>query len=1123
MGPSVKRKSMYRALLILLLVGCDDSAPARDTVDGGDDGGVQAADAAPPPGQIAADDATPPRPDGGDEACAPRGRIDPRPGLAGLVPRRRLFAGGPPGPAALWVGDVDGDPDGTEELVVVRGGRVEAYGADASLWWRSGVLGAITLAGVEDLDGDGRREVVAVSVRDVSVLDALTGTLLWSLPDPLFGDDGPLSLVRRALLVDTDADGLRDLYVADGGCSQDGRGHGVVVRFGAGVGLARPSTVVAGPRAGGRCATWHTVSEVDGRLALLITDGQGLNAFDLRTGERTLCGDLPGTPAGGRLPHRAFGPDRLVFDGGRVMRVAATDGPTERCDTARVLTDIWDIDLGGTVQIAGTMVGDLNEDRQPDVLTSYFDGAAWRVVGLSGVDGARLLEIRDVRLVGHFPDGRLLVRRGDPERPPRRGRLEILADGEVVYGEDDGRSMARAPAATDADRTREFAQPLRVGDRLVVAVGDADSEHAVLLGSDGAVSALGGASPGAVVPAAEGVVVAARGGEIVGFGPPARPLQVPTGAPSFALGPGPTLLAWSPSGVLYALDPQLGETRWWSEPGQSLRPNAPPLVHRDVVVVRDTRLGPHTWTGLDVATGELRWRYDMEPSGPPVRDPVLLDGVAVFHGVAGADEIPAEDRRCAAHVRNADDLVAPDPACPERALYVRTFIGLDAQTGACRWQNLMRSNTACGSPSNQVPSVAGGALYVTESNAVRRLDPATGEIVATLDNGRHAGGSPRGGGWIRATGGDPPLVRVGGNGPPEGLTADLGLAWRASEPEQRLQAWVVRDAAATGTTLWTAPARGLPLHRYALATGALRGALDGVGDQVSVQRVRDGGRFPVLAVTDDARLFALDGDGEVMWSRRFPAAVGQASVVDVDADAADELVVATHDGELVVLDQVALAAPEQAWALPCPVTARCRPDTEVATSPRTDALCAEFVPVPGAEGYEARLVGGFDGVVRDWVAVQGTTVTFRDLRLVPGAIYRVHVRAVRGAERSPTTSTNGVRIVNDRPPEVTVTPRSPRFDVRGEPLVVVVDAADDDLLAGWQLAVLDDDGDVVRTLARAALAHPTFTARRDWDGRRDDGARVVPGAYRLRARFTDRARNETTAMAEVAVCEGPCP
>ena len=1162
-------KTLLPAAILILSAGCDDSVTSLDDAGVCDtDGGCERAlDASPPPGRTFIPDAAPPDGPPPVISCDAAPRTDPPPGLSGLVAQVRLAAGGPPGAGRLLATNVDGDADETIELVVVRGGRVEAYASGGANWWRTDVLAATELAGVADLDGDGRREVVGYSDRDAFVLDGLTGRVLWRLPEALFGPGTPtLALVTRVLLADVTGDGLPELYVADGGCAQGGQGYGAVVTFAGGVEAAVVLPPVLGPRRNGRCARWHSFADVDGDGApeVLVTDGQGINGFDARTGARKYCGELPDAPPDGRLPHVVTDDGLLVFDRTRVMWVELRDGTTALCDTGPVLAERWVTDLGGPVAPGGSGVAHIDDDGVADVVTSYWDGAAWRTVMLSGADGGLVDEIADARLLGVLParaggEPRLLLRRGDGELPTTFGRIELREGADTLWTRDEVDAVTPTPTAAATRRTRELTEPVVVGEAIVLVAATAGRASRLLLvdpTGDERARALGG-RVGVVTGVPDGLVVGLADGTIAHLDGELRLLngarddvpaaRAPSGAPTFAVatdGDGPLVVALTAPGVLVAFDTlRGGAERWRVDVGGSRRAGAPPLVQAregrsSVVVVRDARIGPTTWAGLDAETGAVVWRHTGVEGVDTPKDPILAGGLVIRFDVGRPDERPPPDPRCPADVTNADDLAGPDPECPDLPVLVRVVTAIDAATGECRWRSLVRSNTACGGPGNQGASVADGVLYVTESDSVRRFDLETGEIVATGVAGVHDTGFRRGGGWIRATGGDPPLLRAGGNGPLEALDADLTLAWRAPGPEQRAQAWIQRDAVALGDGVWTAPAVGLPLHRYALADGALTGTLpllDGArtdDDAVTadvrwIQRVEDDGSPVLLVGADDAWIYAVRTDGALPWTRAFAAAVGQTSVVDADADGVDELVVALADGEIVVHDRAGIAAPPAVWDLPCPPQARCEPADDIDETGQTDALCAELVPVDGADGYEARVVAEFDAVVRDWVDHgPATTLRVSGLRLVPGLTYRVQVRAWRAVEgrleRSAVTSTDGVRVVNDSAPEVEVTVTGGPVEPGGEPLVVRVDARDDDLLAGWVLEVTDLDDARVRGLANGALAHASFAARREWDGLDDTGRALPAGTYRVRARFTDRARNEGTAAVEVAVCAAPC-
>ena len=167
------------------------------------------------------------------------------------------------------------------------------------------------------MNGDGRLEVLVMTLRSAVLLDALT--VLVETANDAFGTEVPVRL-SQLMLADFNGDQITDLYVADGGCNDEGSGRGAAFSFANGLEGVRMN-VIGGPRVNGRCGRWQSTADLtgDGLRELVITDGRGLNGFDPRTGERVVCGTLR-KPPNGPLPHLqtadsvfvVFLPDRIV-------------------------------------------------------------------------------------------------------------------------------------------------------------------------------------------------------------------------------------------------------------------------------------------------------------------------------------------------------------------------------------------------------------------------------------------------------------------------------------------------------------------------------------------------------------------------------------------------------------------------------------------------------------------------------------------------------------------------------------------------------------------------------------------------------------------------------------------
>lgn len=1185
----------YTALLVTLaLVGCDGGSSFHGELpegrDAGRDGGLPPDADAPPDAAAPLDarpdvlpdaapdarpDSTPPNdaaPDALPDAAPCPPFVAPGPagdGLPDLRLRSALILGAPPGDVALWAGDLDGDP-AMPEVAVIRGGRLEVFAADGQARWRSAVLDLERVVDRADLDGDGRLELVAVARRAVFAFDGLTGAVRWALPEAPFGGDPPVA-IQQARLVDLDGDGLDDLYVTDSGCGDEGTGRGVVFGFADGLDgevIGR----VEGPRLNGRCTQWHGFADLDGdgRPEVLVSDGDGLHGFDPLSGERRWCGGFE-APPNGPLPHLAAGPDgRFVFLPDAVGFVAPVVGGGCPDRLARA----WSVALPG-VAVGGSGVSG------GALITSAYDADAgrWRVLRVA--EGAVEVLVDDARLLGLLSEGRALVAPGEGAAPPVFGALQIVdlavdPPAPLLPLPIPRARPLRAPAGLD--RTPELAPLLTLGgDPIVLRSAPDDpstADRVERLSPEGLLRggfALAGA-PGAIRALGDGLAVAEAGGAVaaldgdltlrVAAEDGRAPVRAAAGAPRLAVvsdgqRPRPAAVI---GGVAALLDPDRPEApvRWQTAIGTPRRGGSPiaavrPAEGADGVLVRDARAGDAAWAVLDAGDGARRWRHRLDPAQfRPVGQAVVVDGPDGAALVARADLIlrpeawAADDPSCAVTILDDPDPTAPADACPGFAVKPREVRGLDPATGACRWRLVLRPAYLCGGPSNQALSAADGdgdgrpELYLTETNAIRRIDPETGALTATADLGFHDAGALRGGGWMR--GGPGGLVRLGGNGPVEAFDADLGLRWRAPNPPGlRLQAWIGRDGVVLGDRVWLSPAAAHPLMAWDLADGAevvRLGLAEGqvapgapfapefgdVRGLVPVTDVDGAGAPGLLAVADDGVLYGLTAAGAA-WVRPHDAALGGPVAAALEPRAPRSLLVPAADGRVLVYGPPGPAAPPVAWDLPCPPRPSCDAADDIDRTESLDRLCAAWVPVAGVEGYEVRVLGPNSARITPWLAAAGPPAAI-DAGLVPGVRYAVEVRAVGvidgRAQRSVGRVTDGVDVINDAPPAVVVGAQPAALTLAEQPVTVSIAARDDDRLAGWRLEVRDGGDRLVRRLGGGPLVGAEFAAGVPWNLEDADKRPVAPGVYRVVGTVVDRAGNPGVAEAAAEVCDGAC-
>jgi outer membrane protein assembly factor BamB len=184
------------------------------------------------------------------------------------------YLGGSLTSTSLLVHDLDGDNKG--EIIYCSGGVVAAKRANGSQVWSTRIFGQAALAGIEDLDGDGRLEVIAYTRLGAWVLDLATGAVRWSQPS---GEMGSVAYLR---LADMNADKLVDVMVTEcGGCAGSKMNQtGFIYSFAGG--FTHPTRVELGPVQGATAAL--TVAVVEPNKPAAVLANQSGSVFALLDG-----------------------------------------------------------------------------------------------------------------------------------------------------------------------------------------------------------------------------------------------------------------------------------------------------------------------------------------------------------------------------------------------------------------------------------------------------------------------------------------------------------------------------------------------------------------------------------------------------------------------------------------------------------------------------------------------------------------------------------------------------------------------------------------------------------------------------------------------------------------------
>ncbi len=345
-------------------------------------------------------------------------------------PQRTGAAIGPlrlPAPAVRWrhylggqlrddqwrVADIDGDR--VTDVVFVASGKVICKHADDSLVWESDLVEARSLAGLADLDLDGRTEVVVVGDRGaVLVLNGSTGRVLWEVPRAVRGFGAS---VRMG---DLDGDGGTELYV--GQCVQSTIGAAV---YSFRDGYAAPRTLWQIPSSADRCGYQNDLLvDIDGDGMSEVVMAQGdttMRVLDGRSG--VLRWEVP-APMSGSFTQTSIplavnvddDPARelvvvtnnirrgVVGYGARRVAVFDLPRPTQSAATLRWEAVQAEPD-GGGVAFSPDSVGDLDGDGHPEIVVSFYDGVArrWDLTIRDASTGAVRASRQGYELLGVLP------------------------------------------------------------------------------------------------------------------------------------------------------------------------------------------------------------------------------------------------------------------------------------------------------------------------------------------------------------------------------------------------------------------------------------------------------------------------------------------------------------------------------------------------------------------------------------------------------------------------------------------------------------------------------------------------------------------------------------------------
>jgi hypothetical protein len=944
---------------------------------------------------------------------------------------------------------------GSPGLAFVVGGRVVVRRVDDVPRWSSDNLAITELVGIADLDGDGRREVVARSMDQVFVFDAATGAQAWAEPK---GEMGTIGAVR---IIDLDGAGPPELVIQECGCcgvrsGETGFVYSFTGRLRDPVRRWRSPFVYCGGNRGMVAADF----DGDGAPELTLQNADGISILDGATGRieasspdlgdwfgMAYCEPADVVPGGPVEILCAFG--TTLAPPGTAHRVIAF---AYRPQPAR-LDVLWSTDVGEVDAEPGLGAGwiqDLDGDGLLEVavtgtrasgavVTTILDTATGRLLGtLEGsahigavalgsgeavylTQTAQLLELWSFRRDGAPPlvardrlkDRRVLMRRDD-DRALRQGRFARLLTADVDGDGDEDLFTVNTKrpeevvihdlASGAAIRTWQA----RPGAQVLAGWRD-DAGQVVLSTSDGRLTTVSRDTTALIGSVRAGGYYDPGGRQHLPAAPIAGPVQgdaadeviVTDSRRSLlmldardASNAAPPAVLWQiPDTTAPGIVPGLGAGGSTGLACQRIDTSQVPAVHMVAALAGD---GGRRW---ETAVGPLMFN-DVLPGN--------FDG----------DDVP--------------DLVVQWGLTSDNALRTTAFAGSD---GRALWTHVANDGITR-FPSGHAITDWNGDGFDDVVFHHYRTRVLSGRDGSTLVENAWTG-EPN---WYFM----PTLVDVDGDGAPEvslhggqpslrTLARDLTTrVWTASDADNPYP-YAAATRCSTGPVLVSASAKNPARLKVTSQAGSQAGAARGVvlaggriftdegtaaaagvtlGQLTSVYAHEDltgTGRPSAVVGSSDGWLYALDPCTLALdFAIDFRAPVGAAAFGDTDGDGLDEILVMAADGFLYGIRNAPIAGSGEVRDIDSSTGSTADVD-EITTR---DTLSASWDPVAGSTGYQVAVALAEGGYVSTpaWTDVSTTSITITGLPLVDNQRYVIAVRARSAQGMSPDVLSDGVLV-----------------------------------------------------------------------------------------------------------------
>jgi len=290
---------------------------------------------------------------------------------------------------------------------------------------------------------------------------------------------------------------------------------------------------------------------------------------------------------------------------------------------------------------------------------------------------------------------------------------------------------------------------------------------------------------------------------------------------------------------------------------------------------------------------------------------------------------------------------------------------------------------------------------------------------------------------------------------------------------------------------------------------------------VTVADINNDGFEDALVGTDDGWLVAIQIDNHSrLWSLNIGSTVYEPLVADVDMDGLLEVIVVAGDGNMYLIDNQNLDAPQNVLDVPLNADFEIlNSNIDIDETGFAGGLAASWDAVLGAAGYKYTILDEHSTPIVAWMDSRGDTEAIVEFPLIVGKTYRFAVQAYAPLGlASAVVLTDGVTIIEDQPPVISNASVSPViFNPQTTLAQISALFTDSNSLKSYEVKVVSSVTNQVFRNYSDAITGSSYALALQWDGRDGLGEFVNDGEYRIEIYLEDTHFNMVSTELSVRV------